>query len=190
MQSGRIGADEVIDDTEGKGEEELEERLNENEAKTRAILLEMVSGRHQAAPRFHRAAMLRPSALRPGGRPARRRRPTSGERAVCLQTQPGHHRRGPGNHLLSLRNHQEVALSAQTLSLFVVVVASELRHCVLFPRVVRSCEIIRDWKSGDSLCYAFIEFDKVRVVPAHRRDHVVALLRFKLGAACNFAKSH
>lgn len=43
MQSGRIGADEVIDDTEGKGAEELEERLNEKEANTRAILLEMVS---------------------------------------------------------------------------------------------------------------------------------------------------
>lgn len=27
-----------------------------------------------------------------------------------------------------------------------------------------SCEIIRDWKSGDSLCYAFIEFDKVRIL--------------------------
>lgn len=49
VQSGRIGADEAIDDTEGKGEEELEERLNENEAKTRAILLEMVSSRHQVA---------------------------------------------------------------------------------------------------------------------------------------------
>lgn len=24
-----------------------------------------------------------------------------------------------------------------------------------------SCEIIRDWKTGDSLCYAFIEFEKV-----------------------------
>lgn len=42
MQSGRIGADEVIDDAEGKEAEELEERLNEKEAKTRAILLEMV----------------------------------------------------------------------------------------------------------------------------------------------------
>lgn len=41
-QSGRIGADEVIDDTEGKESEELEEILNEKEAKTRAILLEMV----------------------------------------------------------------------------------------------------------------------------------------------------
>lgn len=43
LQSGRIRADEVIDDSEGKAVEELEERLNEKEAKTRAILLEMVS---------------------------------------------------------------------------------------------------------------------------------------------------
>lgn len=43
LQSGRIGADEVIDDTEGKGVEELEERLQEKDAKTNAILLEMVS---------------------------------------------------------------------------------------------------------------------------------------------------
>jgi len=43
MQSGRIGADEEIDDTEGKGAEEQEERLKEKEAKTQAILLEMVS---------------------------------------------------------------------------------------------------------------------------------------------------
>lgn len=42
FQSGRIGADEEIDDTGGKETEELEEILNEKEAKTRAILLEMV----------------------------------------------------------------------------------------------------------------------------------------------------
>uniref|UniRef100_A0A3B3V2W1 Peptidyl-prolyl cis-trans isomerase n=1 Tax=Poecilia latipinna TaxID=48699 RepID=A0A3B3V2W1_9TELE len=42
LDSGRIGADEVIDDTDGKGAEELEERLKEKEAKTQAILLEMV----------------------------------------------------------------------------------------------------------------------------------------------------
>lgn len=42
VQSGRIGADEAIDDTDGKGAEELEERLKEKEAKTQAILLEMV----------------------------------------------------------------------------------------------------------------------------------------------------
>lgn len=42
LQSGRIGADEVIDDTDGKGAEEVEEKLKEKEAKTQAILLEMV----------------------------------------------------------------------------------------------------------------------------------------------------
>ena len=46
VKSGRIGADEVIDDTDGKGAEELEERLNQKEAKTRAILLEMVRRRN------------------------------------------------------------------------------------------------------------------------------------------------
>lgn len=30
----------------------------------------------------------------------------------------------------------------------------------LFPTF--SCEVIRDWKTGESLCYAFIEFEKVR----------------------------
>lgn len=44
MQSGRIGADEVINDTDGKKAEELDELLKEKEAKTQAILLEMVRG--------------------------------------------------------------------------------------------------------------------------------------------------
>lgn len=42
VKSGRIGADETIDDANGKAAEEVEERLQEKEAKTRAILLEMV----------------------------------------------------------------------------------------------------------------------------------------------------
>uniref|UniRef100_A0A3Q2YQ78 Peptidyl-prolyl cis-trans isomerase n=1 Tax=Hippocampus comes TaxID=109280 RepID=A0A3Q2YQ78_HIPCM len=42
LDSGRIGADETIDDADGKAAEEVEERLQEKEAKTRAILLEMV----------------------------------------------------------------------------------------------------------------------------------------------------
>uniref|UniRef100_A0A8C0Z817 peptidylprolyl isomerase n=1 Tax=Cyanistes caeruleus TaxID=156563 RepID=A0A8C0Z817_CYACU len=25
---------------------------------------------------------------------------------------------------------------------------------------IKSCEVIRDWKTGESLCYAFIEFEK------------------------------
>lgn len=27
---------------------------------------------------------------------------------------------------------------------------------------IESCEIIKDWKTGDSLCYAFIEFTSVQ----------------------------
>lgn len=42
VQSGRIGAEEVINDEDGRAAEELEERLKEKEAKTQAILLEMV----------------------------------------------------------------------------------------------------------------------------------------------------
>ncbi|XP_069742126.1 peptidyl-prolyl cis-trans isomerase-like 4 isoform X2 [Narcine bancroftii] len=41
LDSGRIGADEEIDDTKGKTAEEVEEGLAEKEASTRAILLEM-----------------------------------------------------------------------------------------------------------------------------------------------------
>ncbi|XP_064864794.1 peptidyl-prolyl cis-trans isomerase-like 4 [Oncorhynchus nerka] len=39
--SGRIGAEEVINDTDGKEAEELDELLKEEAAKTQAILLEM-----------------------------------------------------------------------------------------------------------------------------------------------------
>lgn len=31
----------------------------------------------------------------------------------------------------------------------------------LFSKLSFSCEVIRDWKTGESLCYAFIEFEKV-----------------------------
>jgi hypothetical protein len=30
-----------------------------------------------------------------------------------------------------------------------------------FSKFSFSCEVIRDWKTGESLCYAFIEFEKV-----------------------------
>lgn len=42
-QSGRIGADEEIDDFKGRSVDEVEEILAEKEAKTQAILLEMVN---------------------------------------------------------------------------------------------------------------------------------------------------
>ncbi|XP_058468568.1 peptidyl-prolyl cis-trans isomerase-like 4 [Solea solea] len=105
LDSGRIGADEVIDDTTGKEAEELEERLKEKEAKTQAILLEMV-----------------------GDLPDADMRPPENVLFVC--------------------------------KLNPVTTDEDLE--IIFSRfgLIKSCEIIRDWKTGNSLCYAFIEFDK------------------------------
>ncbi|XP_027895497.1 peptidyl-prolyl cis-trans isomerase-like 4 [Xiphophorus couchianus] len=105
LDSGRIGADEAIDDTDGKGAEELEERLREKEAKTQAILLEMV-----------------------GDLPDADVKPPENVLFVC--------------------------------KLNPVTTDEDLE--IIFSRFgsIKSCEIIRDFKSGDSLCYAFIEFEK------------------------------
>lgn len=113
VQSGRIGADEAIDDMDGKGAEELEERLKEKEAKTQAILLEMVRSRNLLSAFNWRYQSCRyPSTLLsfipPGGRPPWRRHEASRERVVCVQTEPSNHRRGPGNHLFSLWVHKKV----------------------------------------------------------------------------------
>ena len=45
FQSGRIGADEEIDDTKGKTMEEVEEMIEEREYKAGTQILEMVSKR-------------------------------------------------------------------------------------------------------------------------------------------------
>uniref|UniRef100_A0A667Y0M5 Peptidyl-prolyl cis-trans isomerase n=1 Tax=Myripristis murdjan TaxID=586833 RepID=A0A667Y0M5_9TELE len=105
LDSGRIGADEVIDDTEGKGAEELEEMLKEKEAKTQAILLEMV-----------------------GDLPDADVKPPENVLFVC--------------------------------KLNPVTADEDLE--IIFSRFgpIKCCEIIRDWKTGESLCYAFIEFEK------------------------------
>ncbi|NXQ00060.1 PPIL4 protein, partial [Vidua macroura] len=87
LNSGRIGADEEIDDMKGRSAEEIQEVQAEKEAKTHAILLEMVGDLPDAD-------------IKP-----------------------------PENVL------------------FV---------CKLNPVTT----VIRDWKSGESLCYAFIEFEK------------------------------
>uniref|UniRef100_A0A7N6A7N8 Peptidyl-prolyl cis-trans isomerase n=1 Tax=Anabas testudineus TaxID=64144 RepID=A0A7N6A7N8_ANATE len=102
---GRIGADEVIDDTDGKGAEEVEEKLKEKEAKTQAILLEML-----------------------GDLPDADMKPPENVLFVC--------------------------------KLNPVTTDEDLE--IIFSRfgTIKSCEIIRDWKTGDSLCYAFIEFEK------------------------------
>ncbi|XP_008310837.1 peptidyl-prolyl cis-trans isomerase-like 4 [Cynoglossus semilaevis] len=105
LDSGRIGAEESINDTEGKGAEELEERLKEKEAKTQAILLEMV-----------------------GDLPDAEVKPPENVLFVC--------------------------------KLNPVTTDEDLE--IIFSRfgAIKSCEIIRDWKTGNSLCYAFIEFEK------------------------------
>ncbi|KAM5164655.1 peptidyl-prolyl cis-trans isomerase-like 4 [Mantella aurantiaca] len=105
LDSGRIGADEEIDDNKGKSVEEVEELLAEKEAKTRAVLLEMV-----------------------GDIPDAEIKPPENVLFVC--------------------------------KLNPVTTDEDLE--IIFSRfgTIKSCEIIRDWKTGESLCYAFIEFEK------------------------------
>ncbi|XP_067876283.1 peptidyl-prolyl cis-trans isomerase-like 4 isoform X2 [Heterodontus francisci] len=105
LDSGRIGADEEIDDSKGKTAQEIEEVLAEKEAKTRAILLEMV-----------------------GDLPDAEIKPPENVLFVC--------------------------------KLNPVTTDEDLE--IIFSRFgsIKSCEIIRDWKTGESLCYAFIEFEK------------------------------
>ncbi|KYO37711.1 peptidyl-prolyl cis-trans isomerase-like 4 [Alligator mississippiensis] len=105
LNSGRIGADEEIDDFKGRPADEVEEIQAEKEAKTRAILLEMV-----------------------GDLPDANIKPPENVLFVC--------------------------------KLNPVTTDEDLE--IIFTRFgpIRSCEVIRDWKTGESLCYAFIEFEK------------------------------
>ncbi|XP_048064121.1 LOW QUALITY PROTEIN: peptidyl-prolyl cis-trans isomerase-like 4 [Megalobrama amblycephala] len=103
LDSGRIGADEAINDDEG--DELLDELIKEKEAKTKAILLEMV-----------------------GDLPDAEVKPPENVLFVC--------------------------------KLNPVTTDEDLE--IIFSRFgpIKCCEIIRDWKTGESLCYAFIEFEK------------------------------
>ncbi|KFQ23147.1 Peptidyl-prolyl cis-trans isomerase-like 4, partial [Merops nubicus] len=105
LDSGRIGADEEIDDLKGLSTDEIEEFQAEKEAKTRAILLEMV-----------------------GDLPDAEIKPPENVLFVC--------------------------------KLNPVTTDEDLE--IIFSRFgpIKSCEVIRDWKTGESLCYAFIEFEK------------------------------
>merc|ERR1712111_224314 len=104
LASTRIGADESINDYEGKTEEEVNEIIADKEAKARATILEMV-----------------------GDLPEAEVAPPENVLFVCK-------------------------LNPVTADEDLEIIFSR------FGKVV-SCEVIRDKKTGDSLQYAFVEFD-------------------------------
>lgn len=104
LKNGRIAADEEIDDTEGKTEAEIQEMLQEREAKARATILEIV-----------------------GDIPDADIAPPENVLFVC--------------------------------KLNPVTTDDDLK--VIFSRFgkIKTCEVIRDKQTGDSLQYAFIEYE-------------------------------
>ncbi|KAJ6619972.1 Peptidyl-prolyl cis-trans isomerase sig-7 [Pseudolycoriella hygida] len=104
LQGGRIGADEDIDDTAGKTEEEIHEMMQERESKARATILEIV-----------------------GDLPDADVAPPENVLFVCK--------------LNPVTNDDDLE--------------------IIFSRFgkVKGCEVIRDRTSGDSLQYAFVEFE-------------------------------
>lgn len=107
LKGGRIGADEDIDDTEGKTEVEVQEMLQDREAKARATILEIV-----------------------GDLPDADIAPPENVLFVCK-------------------------LNAVT---------SDDDLEIIFSRFgkVKGCEVIRDRVTGDSLQYAFVEFEDTK----------------------------
>ena len=105
LDSGRIGAEEDIDKTKGKTEEEIQEMVEQREEKANAQLLEMVGDL-----------------------------PTADTKA-------------PDNVLFVCK------LNPVTTSEDLEIIFSRFGNIV-------SCEVIKDQKSGESLQYAFIEFEK------------------------------
>lgn len=106
LDSGRIGADEEIDDTKGKTMEEIDEMIEERELKAGTQILEMV-----------------------GDIPDADIKPPDNVLFVCK--------------LNPVTQDQDLE--------------------IIFSRfgAIKSCEVIRDQKSGESLQYAFIEFENV-----------------------------
>lgn len=105
LKNGRIAADEDIDDTQGKTEAEVQEMLQEREAKARATILEIV-----------------------GDIPDADVAPPENVLFVCK--------------LNPVTNDDDLQ--------------------IIFSRFgkIKTCEVIRDKSSGDSLQYAFIEFEE------------------------------
>ncbi|XP_049266703.1 peptidyl-prolyl cis-trans isomerase sig-7 isoform X2 [Rhipicephalus sanguineus] len=105
LRSDRIGAHEVVDDTQGRSMEEIEEEIKAKEARARATVLEMI-----------------------GDLPDAEAAPPENVLFVC--------------------------------KLNPVTTDEDLE--IIFSRFgpVKSCEVIRDRKTGDSLQYAFVEFEQ------------------------------
>jgi peptidyl-prolyl cis-trans isomerase-like 4 len=105
LKNGRIAADEDIDDTQGKTEAEVQEMLQDREAKARATILEIV-----------------------GDIPDADVAPPENVLFVCK--------------LNPVTNDDDLQ--------------------IIFSRFgkIKTCEVIRDKSSGDSLQYAFIEFEE------------------------------
>ncbi|XP_046327631.2 peptidyl-prolyl cis-trans isomerase-like 4 [Haliotis rufescens] len=105
LDSGRIGADEAIDDAKGLTMQEVKEKIEEKEASANAQLLEMV-----------------------GDLPEADVRPPDDVLFVCK-------------------------LNPVTTSEDLEMIFSRFGE-------IKSCEVIKDQKTGESLQYAFIEFEK------------------------------
>lgn len=105
LRGGRIGADESIDDTTGKSEQEIQEMQQDREAKARATILEIV-----------------------GDLPDADIAPPENVLFVCK-------------------------LNAVTTDDDMEIIFSRFGK-------IKGCEVIRDRKTGDSLQYAFVEFEE------------------------------
>lgn len=104
FDSERIGVEEAVDETDGKPLEEIEEELQEKEAKARATILEMI-----------------------GDLPDADMAPPENVLFVCK-------------------------LNPVTREEDLEIIFSRFGH-------IKSCEVIKDAKTGESLQYAFIEFE-------------------------------
>eukprot|EP00058_Branchiostoma_floridae_P014408 XP_002599896.1 hypothetical protein BRAFLDRAFT_278443 [Branchiostoma floridae] len=121
LESGRIGADEAIDDTEGRSQEEVEEMLQEKEAQARTQILEMV-----------------------GDLPEADVAPPDNVLFVC-KLNP-----------VTQDDDLEVIFSRFGEIKWLVRKAVPQGRSL----IVKLLLVIRDQKTGDSLCYAFVEFEK------------------------------
>lgn len=136
LQSDRIGADEAIDDTSGMTMEELVEIQKNKEAKARATILEIVGDIPDAdiAPPEN---VLFVCKLNPV---------TTDDDLEIIFSRFG---KIVGYAFFFNKLLSQIVVSLISFQLIIV---------IFFLFYTRSCEVIRDHQTGDSLQYAFIEF--------------------------------